>query len=138
MTTFHILAGVRRTKTNMSDKIFPGMSNMWNCHSTYSTQDWGQIISRALCPARSPPRPQHWQWRGAAFVPRRAGLSPRASRLSAAGAQLRSSRLGWWCPPVCADSPSEGDGEGVTPKYLVRWVHVGLMGPRRVTPRSLM
>lgn len=57
MTTFHILAGVR-TKANTSDKIFPGMSNFWNCHSRYSTQDWGQRISGALCPlcpAQFPP-----------------------------------------------------------------------------------
>lgn len=115
MTTFHILAGVR-TKANTSNKIFPGMSNFWNCHSGYSTQDWGQIISGALCPlcpAQFPPSPQHWQWHGAAFVPRRAGLSLRALRLSAAGTQLCSSWLGCWCPPLCADSPSEGDGEEV-------------------------
>lgn len=121
MTTSHALEGVWRRKANTFDKIF--RTNV----AGRANQDQGLIISRALCllsPRCSPLRAL--SSKDGVGLPLSHHTVPPASGLglSAAGTQLHGSRLGLsvsrqdLVAPACADSPSEGDGEGGSSKIL--------------------
>lgn len=128
---------------NMSDKIFPGMSNFQNQHSKHSNWHWGANNSMSVLPTLPSTAPSKLPAEMAVWgclCPAVMSLRVQPPCWGDAAACLPAGNVSPWAGPELPvwDSPSEGDREGVPPQYSVQWMHGGLLGPKSVTLSCLM